>query len=366
MKKINIFVYIFGIIILQFLCASLWASEAKIGLLQNQISALESQKSRLEAQKQELTAKGDELSYKIESLKMQSSTGLGIVGKHRLSKLLREAQALSEKIQALEKDIYNVNNELISKKKELDKEYENQISILIANLDKTKIPSEQRQTLEKLNKYRTEKGKLEEYSKQQLEYLDIKEIAIKEHDSSKDIREKADLINDYSTKLKDGIAFLTNRIEKLKTERKTRIKLGEFAEEISFFGERVSKEEVTANVATKATEKSSKESLEKSDVMEVDTLVRSNGTTSQPATSDTPTADQQVERPGRMVIERNGISADFSDSPMDRLEKEIKLLEGRKQELEKEKNRLSEKAKSFYKKADEIEKSETKTRSKRR
>jgi hypothetical protein len=67
-----------------------------------------------------------------------------------------------------------------------------------------------------------------------------------------------------------------------------------------------------------------------------------------------------IEPSGKMVLERNGVSADFTGTSLEQIERLIKLMEEQKKELEKELIAVSQKAKLFYKKADEIEKSETK------
>lgn len=390
MKKTNIVLQILlAFLICQFLSMEAIGSEDEIIILQKQISTLESQKSQLVLQKQALVARGDELSYKIESRKMQSKAGLGIIGKHRLSKELREAQSLSKNIQRLEKEIYTIDTEIKNKRNQLLKEYERQIAILMAGLEKSKTSAERKQTLDKLKAYGTEKEKLEKYNEKELEYLDISQIDIKQHDSSQDIKEKADLVNDYANKLNRNISFLSRKIEELKKERRARIKLGEFADEISFFGGRVSKEEVVASSEKQVTSQPVIKSTEKP--VEVTTTNTAEKTADRSAIlNNTPSIDNNVDKVtqpemqpsmdsgtitsietntsetrNRMVIEKNGVSANFSKSPLDQLERQIRILEKRKLELEKEKNALSRKAKSLYEKADEIERSEMKSDTKK-
>jgi hypothetical protein len=374
MKEVNLVVCIVMMIILQSICTNLFSADDRIIILQKQISALENQKTQLESQKQALVAKSDDLSYKIESYKMQSKTGLGIIGKYRLSKALREAQSLSEKVQSLEKEIYNVSNEIDNKKNELEKEYESQITILMGGLDKVKSSTERKQTLEKLKSYRAEKEKLAKSGKNELEYLDAAKVEIKQYDNPQDIREKADLINDYTNKLNRNISFLSSKIGELKKERKTRIKLGEFAEEISFFGERVSREEIvsSSDKTEKTTENTPVEvnsvnptdkSIDRSAVLKNGSLPADSSVATQPESqlpksteTTTLTGTTVSETRSRMVIERNGVSADYTGSSLEQLEKEIRLLEKKKQDIEKEKATLSKKVKSFYDKANEIEK----------
>jgi hypothetical protein len=334
--------------------------------LQEQISVLEEQKGQLEAEKQTLIAEGDKLSLKIEALKIQAKSGLGIIGRYRLSRNLRKAQALSGKIQDLEKKIHKTGSELKDKRSDLEREYEHQIAVLLENLNGISQAEERRKILEKVREYQAAKEQLAEPEAEELERLDITKIEIEEYDGPQEIREKADLINDSANKLNDGIGMLNARIEKLRVELKTKKRLGEFAEEISFFGERISKEEIVADSGGEPAETSVEKSDEESVALETGAFTRDMDTP--PPTTEPPvtTATQPSTPPSSVVVERNGVSADFVGISLNQIEREIKLLEKRRQDLKKELSMLSEKASSFYRKADEIEKSEIKTGGKKR
>jgi len=82
-------------------------------------------------------------------------------------------------------------------------------------------------------------------------------------------------------------------------------------------------------------------------------------------TLEDPTTTQEPLQTGgisvRAVMKSNGVSADFSEIPQSRLDEELKILEKQKQELRKELATLTDKANSFRKKANELEKTGTKT-----
>ena len=349
------------------LCMGSWSVADTITALQDQMSALEKQKAQLGEEKQTLTAKGDELSYKIDDLKIQAKSGLGIIGRYKLSRNLRKAQALSEEIQMLEKKIREIKNELKDKRNELEMEYENQIAVLLEKLNTVNQIEEERKILEKVKEYQMAKEQLAEPEEKELERLDITKIEIKEYDGVQEIREKADLINDFANKLNNRINMLNVRMERLREEFETRIKLREFAEEISFFGERISKEEIVSDSGKESVEESDEVLIEKGNFLESDTPISGMDST-MPSTREpvATTATQPPASPGRIVMERNGVSADFVGISLDQTEKEIKLLEKQKEDLKKELSALSEKANHFHKKADEIEKSEIKTGGKKR
>jgi chromosome segregation ATPase len=244
MRKREIVVKTFIFLSLLCLCANAWPAESRIPELKGQLSALEGQKTEFEAEREKLIAEGNELSLKIEALKIQSRGGLGIIGRYRLSRSLRKAQALAEKIQALEKNINELENRLKDKRSELGEEYKNQIAILLGKLDAASEAEEKREILEKLEEYQAAKEQLAKPEKRELGYLDLSKIEIREDDGPQEIREKADLINDSASKLNRGIEMLDVQMKRLQEEVETRKKLGEFAEEISFFGERISREQI--------------------------------------------------------------------------------------------------------------------------
>jgi hypothetical protein len=356
MKKVIILQILISLT-LMFITASLYA-EDKIILLNGQISSLEQQKVQSESEKQTLVNQGEELSYKIEELKRQSGSGLGIIGRFKLSQNLRKAQNLSDKIQNLDKKLYDLDNQIKEKNILLGKECESQVNYLIQKLNKTESVEEKKALLEKIKEYQSVGNQIKKSEQQKLEPLDITKIEIKEHDSPKEIREKADLINDIANKANTRISFLDSRISKLKDELKTRKKLDEFAEEISFFGERVAREEVASKSATEPIVATKTTDTE----IQTDTLIRSGSIkTLEDPTSTTQKPLQTGGVSVRTVMKSNGVSADFSEIPQSRLDEELKILEKQKQELRKELATLTDKANSFRKKANELEKTGTKT-----
>jgi len=374
MKKYQV---IAGTLTLLLLCffVEAWSAEDRISELRDQVSTLEKQKAALEAEKQELTIEGEELSHKIEDLKIQAKGGLGIIGKYRLSRKLRKAQALSEEVQVLEKKIHKLKGELDDKKGNLEEEYEKQIAVLLEKLNQASETEEKREILKKLEEYQTAKEQLAKQDKEEIDYLNIAEIDIKEYDGPQEIREKADLINDFANKLNSEIKELDVRVGKLQEEFKTRTKLGEFAEEISFFGERISKEEIAGAPNEEPTEGvlgSSTEETAEIVAVDSDAFTKDADSIRQPVTE--PPTETAVQPPittsstksGGIIMERNGVSASFTGVSLDKFEQQISLLEKRKKELQEKLSAMSEKAGSFYKKADEIEKSETKTSEEKR
>lgn len=391
-QKYKIIINAIALFLLISFAASSWSAEDKIANLQEQISDLEEQKAQLEAEKSELVAEGDELSFKIDGLKIQAKGGLGIIGRYKLSRSLRKAQSLGKKIDNLEKKILKIESELKGKKSELGEEYENQISLLMKKLGTTSQNAERAKILEKLKEYQTAKKVLEEPEEEKIESLDITKIEIHEYDGPQEIREKADLINDFAAKINNRLNMLNTRTEKLAEELRTRKRLGEFAEEISFFEERISIEEVVSD-AGKDAATDPVETLEKTDdasggAIALDSTVPPTLATdsaddiraSQPVIEMTekteiepsesvlaenlenqPTEEvQPVAASSKMVLERNGISASFAVVSLEQIKREMELLEKQGEALAKELAILAKKANSFYKKADDIEKAGTK------
>ena len=363
MKRYRVILSLIMFFLMLSICSPGWPAEDKTVSLQKQVSKLEEQKTQLEAEKVKLVAESDKLSLKIDALKIQAKSGLGIIGRYKLSRSLRKAQGLSGKTYDLEKRLRETESELKIRKKELEEEYERQIALLMENLSEVTGTEERGKILKKVKEYQATKEKLAAPKEKKLEHLDITQIEIQEYDGPREIREKADLINDFAAKMKNRIDMLNTRAEKLGVELKTRERLGEFAEEISFFGERFSREEIVSDAGV--------EIDEKPDVIPVDEPVLEGADTKTlrgtedaviteigelPLTADPPeTATTQA----RTVVERNGVSASFAATSLEQIKKQIELLGDQEESLKKELAVLMEKANSFYKKADEIEKSET-------
>ena len=367
-KTINIFIFL---LIASFAISV--TAEEKINLLKNQITSLETQKTKLESDRQALVIQGEELSYKIEELKSQSDKGIGIIGRYKLSQNLKKAHSLSEKIELLDRDITNLNNQIRDKELLLEKEYDNQINILIQKAESVSNIDEKKLILDRIKEYQSARDQLRKPSKQEKDRIDVTSIEIKEYDSPKDIREKADLINDLAKKTDAKISAIDSRIISLKNELKTRQKLDEFAYEISFFSERVARDEIVSKSASQTTadDKKDKETTDSNtnpDESALTTDVVTRSFSGEPKTNEktpTPTTTTEASKPTSLstkkVMKTNGVSKEIADISQSNIENELKTLEKQKQELKKESESLHGKAKLFRQKADELEKSGNKT-----
>ena len=350
------------------------AAADTINALKTQLQSLERQKKHLEDEKQKLIEEGNTLADEIEYLKLQSRGGLGIIGRYRLSRKLRKAQTLSDNIQVLEKRIYVLSSEMDNTRNALAEEYKHQSMLLILKLTKARQETERKELLEKLNEYQAAREKLTEPQERKIVHLDISKIQVRDYDGPQEIREKANLIDDFGTKVYNEIDRLSAQIAKLQDELRTRERLGEFAEEVSFFGERVAKEEIGTS---KKQENSHETAVTPNDrhpnTLSVESV--SNG-----KTADSSSLDAQIRNPAdqvpeeakpnlesaKVILERSGVSADFTQSSLNQLRTAIALLQKRQDDLKREFAAISRKAEVFYEKADEVEKSEIKTTSKRR
>ena len=362
MKECRVILSVTAFFLLLSVYSQAWSAEDRIATLQEQISALEEQKTQLETEKGNLIAEGDELSFRIDALKIQAKGGLGIIGRYKLSRSLRKAQALSEEISALEKELHEIGSKLKENKKELEREYERQITILMESLDSVTHIEERGKLLEKVKKYQLAKEKLAEPEEEKQEHLDIAQIEIQEFDGPQEIREKADLINDYAAKMKNRIDVLDARADRLALEIKTRERLGEFAEEISFFGERFSREEIVSDAREELTEgvddPAADTPLEGDSVMLSEPIIEGAREPAEPMLAE-PVEAQPPEAQATVLRERNGVSASFASVSLEQIKKEIELLAQKEQAMKEELAALMKKASDFYKKADEMEKPET-------
>jgi len=358
------------VIILQMLIALFFViagsaySEDRITILNAELSSLDKQKEKLESEKLILVDEGDELSFKIEELKRHSDNGLGIIGRFRLSQNLRKAQRLSENTQNLDRKILNIKKQIDEKNSLLVKEYELQVNSLLQRLSITNNIQEKKALLGKIREYQSSASQFRESEKLELETINIADLEIKEHDSPKEIREKSDLIIDVANKKNSRISLIESRIANLKGELRTREKLDEFADEISFFGERVAKGEVIGksdkeSVANKAGETFSGDNKSGTDTTEP--LIKTGNPTALVDPNSNNTEPLQTgELSVRPVMKIKALSAELSQMPQSRLEEELASLEKQRQELKNELVVLTDKANSFRKRAEQLEKTGTK------
>ncbi len=369
-KNINIFALLF---IVSLFAISAMAEE-RVDLLKNQIISLETQKARLESEKQVLVNQGDELSYKIEELKSQSGKGLGIIGRHKLSQNLKKAQSLSERIELIDRNINDLDKQIRNKRLQLEKEYDNQINALIQKADTLGDVEEKALILSKIKEYQSARDQIRNPIKQEKDNIAITNIEIKEYDSPKDIREKADLISDLAKKTDAKISAIESRIISLRNELKTRQKLNEFANEISFFSERVARNEIVNKSGSQTVTADSEKPKDVTDsnktdseetLLTTDTVTRSFSdepkTTEKTQNPITTTSNTPTSLSTKKIVKTNGISAEVADVSQVNIENELKSLEKQKQSLKKTSESLHEKAKSFRQKADELERSGNKT-----
>lgn len=343
-----------------------YAVEDNIEILKSQILTLEKQKAQLVSTRAVLIDQGNELSNKIEELKLQSQSGLGIIGRYKLSQNLKKAQKLSLQIQEIEKNITNIESEITNKKTSLEKEYTIKITSLLQRLDITEKTEERKAILEQIRSYQSAKDQLSKSKiEKQNKALEYKGIEISENDSPQEIREKADLLSDIANKANRRIKLLDTRISKLKDELNTRRKLGEFTEEISFLNERFPRSQVVATKVSKSDTAQSQELKENQENVEIFAVDNQPKIRSAKPETEVTTAKTQVTESIKNVIKSNGTSTDFSQKPLSYIEEEIKALEKQKQELRSELSTLNEKANYFRKKADELERSETKSSGKK-
>jgi chromosome segregation ATPase len=342
------------IITLSLVCISAISAEDNISILKDQISALEKQKAQLETERQAFVNQGDELSNKIEEQKAQSNSGLGFIGKHRLSQNLRKSQALSQNIQTLDTKIYELEARIKEKKILLNKEYESQIKTLVQKLNTVSNAEERKSVLAKIKEYQSARDIMNKEGQQKQGRIDIASIEIKDYDSPKEIKEKADLINDVANKTNTKISMLNTRISKLKGELKTRKKMDEFIDDMSF-SDRVVKGEVVSKSELKETK--SEGDNTPTDTTGTPTLTKTTTDSQATERTKTETLLPQTVTSIKKAMKSNGVSVGTSELPQNSIEEELKALEKQKQELKKELATLNEKAGTFRKKADELEKS---------
>lgn len=348
MKRIVL--YSLTIFFLIYLSQSTLLSEDRLSMLESKMSTLLSQQKSLEDRGKELKDELDQLSSEIEVLKLQSRSGLGIIGRYKLSRSLKKAQSLSEELQEIEKQRSSLGMEINNIRDILVKEYQDRINSITKKIESTTDPKEREKLLQQAISLNEAKDKTLRHPGHLMQKIEIPQIELSEYDSPNEVREKADLLNDVANKLKERIKLLDTKITELKNEFRIRRKLNQFADELLLFDDRVSREQVVTNIKVKK-EVEKPPVTEKPEITTLTDNIRS-------FTEAKPEVEKQeeIKSSTKDIIKGNRTSISLYEAPIDDIEEVIALLEKQKEILKSELSTVSEKELVFRKKANELEK----------
>jgi len=203
----------------------------------------------LNQQKNQLTEFIRQNSLKIENLKTQKE--ISYLERQRLENLLKESQAHSEKITAIEDGLNDMVQENQALGKKLIQQYENEINKLLKRLeDKNTGLSEQKKIYAAIDNYREKKEHIQsKIDIRSLENIKINKLEISLDDTPKKIMQKADLLKDQEDKYRQLSQRLNTRKLELQKELKLRTRIDDLVTDLVLFDQQ---EESIANVESKS------------------------------------------------------------------------------------------------------------------
>ena len=220
------------------MAAPLPPAAAEIPELEAQLAALEAQLEALQAQRQTWLACTDTLAFQIETLKRSDKNGLG-VSERKLTKALQESVVLSQRIEALDRQVAAMKNQVEQNRRELQQAYETQIAALLKQIESTDGPDREGLT-RKATSYLSAKLRLQAPLSLAPDTRLVRLVEVSPKDGPELIREKADLVLDVADKLRAELARVNTRLTDLKRQQSMGDKMRQFTEEIAFFDEDLS------------------------------------------------------------------------------------------------------------------------------
>lgn len=238
MKKQSIIAFLSSLLLFCFVLfpAHLGAEQEDLIALREEIASLRTKQDGVRAKRDRAIVRSDSLAHQIEELKAAAKKGMGIVGEYELEGKLREAQLVTRQIEAFEREIDEIEDEMARKKVELSVQYDRAIAEGISRFESISDKKAKRALLLEIGEYRAEKARLGVDALPEQTPVSV-DIHIDPDDTPEEIAEKADLFRDLADKITRRVRRIEKRMENLEEEQETRRKMREFVEETFFFDE---------------------------------------------------------------------------------------------------------------------------------
>lgn len=210
----------------------LCAQDQEIALYEQKQQSLEQQRKHLIEERNTGLADSNTLAEKVSDLKKQLAQEKSLIKEYQLKESLKESHRLSQKIEALNRQIRELEKEGETLNERLVALYENKLDALIRNLEKEKDSGRRDQILKEIVAWHQKKSRLLATQPSEPGRLaPLPNITVRAEDTPEEIREKINLVKDYQDKLTRQIQELDKGIRSYKAEKRTREKLAEFISE---------------------------------------------------------------------------------------------------------------------------------------
>jgi hypothetical protein len=243
-----IFKYILAILLI--FALNLWSDTSEIQTLENSLQETEVALQSLSKQRMELNNRANGLAEEISTLKNQKDSGY--FQRQRLENLLKNSQELTRETEVLDKEIFSANQKLQLQCEQLIQMYDIEIDKLINQIKNRKIDKSARKDMMFQLGVTKEKRELVQ-SRIELgiqEIIELNQFALESEDNPRQMREKAEWLQDQEKKLRTNAAGVGRIIKNLKDEIEIRDKMVELEQDLTIFSHR--DEPLKASTTTQA------------------------------------------------------------------------------------------------------------------
>lgn len=214
--------------LIAFWTASGWADVREIGVLRQEFMRLSATVDSLKRQRLEVRAEAEELSTRIDSLKGQA----GDEGLRELHESLRASLVLVQRLVGIEQELVALQARQDSLKEQLRLAYDWEIGMLIQRLTRQPDPG----LLTQLMVYQEDREALGvEPINSSLRYGE--EMSIRPEDGPEEIRQKVELMEGISARLRAESRKTLEQLRRLEEEQRLRSRVQVFASEMNLFDE---------------------------------------------------------------------------------------------------------------------------------
>ena len=189
----------------------------------------------------------DELAAEVARLKESLAERFSRVEQYRLEGTLSRSQAVADSIDMLNHSISTYTDKLTARSIQATAYYTSVLDSITLELKDIRARELRLEVMEKIERLQAERAVLARFStaagvrKPREAGFSLSQLAqvvqVLPQDSPEDIREKADFLTDMAARWSRTLTKLEKSIERLSEESSIRMRLGEFAQEISLFDE---------------------------------------------------------------------------------------------------------------------------------
>jgi hypothetical protein len=232
-----------GLLVGLWLCGVVWGDAREIGLLREQSGQVAGQVDSLDQMRLKVRAEAELLSARIDSLKA------GPVDEApELQESLRASMGLVQRLVEIERRAATLQARQDSLREQLRLAYDWEIGVLIQRLAEQRDPG----LLAQLVIYQDEREALGSRPLE-TELRFGAELAIGPEDGPEEIRQKMELMQGISARLREEARRVGEQLRRLEAEERLRTRVRVFADELSLFDEHLPEGRVLAKVAAAPT-----------------------------------------------------------------------------------------------------------------